>query len=263
MGYDVAKIQKKIAEYKKAAILTRAKLHQLRVQFHTVKRVTSFNAPYISLPLTQFLAMVENILPHDKFVLFKALFRYPIKTNEITDVCFDKLSRIFDGRNPAFNYQFINSAQRDDWEQYRLTKLDEPKVWSTKGWEFFKSEINSVLIVDVPREQKTELPEPYFYWLPINDVITYEADPTTGQMEFIVFRTMKHTVFGTTKNTPDGLTVRQRSKPRTIWVIARHVSFGMNPFRWTNRTLRRPRCPANLNRWIGSNFSTFPSVNWI
>ena len=158
MGYDVAKIQKKIAENKRSATLSRAKLHQMRIKFHTVKRVTSFNAPYISLPLTQFLAMVENILPHDKFVLFKALFRYPIKTNEITEICFDKLSRIFDGRNPAYNYQFINAAQRDDWEQYRITKLDEPNVWSTKGWEFFKSEINSVLIVDVPREQKTELP---------------------------------------------------------------------------------------------------------
>ena len=188
MGYNVEQIRRKIAENRRAATLSRAKLHQMRIKFHTVKRVTSFNAPYISLPLTQFLAMAENILPHDKFVLFKALFRYPIKTNEITGICFDKLSRIFDGRNPAYNYQFINAAYRDDWEQYRLTKLDEPNVWSTKGWEFFKSEINSVLIVDVPREQKTELPEPYFYWLPIDDVISYEADPTTGQMDYIVFR---------------------------------------------------------------------------
>lgn len=188
MGYDVAEIRKRITENKNADALTRAKLHQMRIKFHTVKRITAFNSPYISIPLTQFLAMVENILPHDKFVLFKALFRYPIKTNEITAVCFDKLSRIFDGRNPAFNYQFVNAAQKDDWEQYRQTKLNEPAVWSTKGWEFFKSEINSVLIVDVAREQTTELPEPYFYWLPINDVITYKADPTTGVMDFIVFR---------------------------------------------------------------------------
>lgn len=188
MGYDVAKIKEIIAENKRSAVLSRAKLHQMRIKFHTVKRVTSFNSPYISIPLTQFLAMAENILPHDKFVLFKSLFRYPIKTNEITDVCFDKLSRIFDGRNPAFNYQFANSAQREDWEQYRLDKLHEPDIWATKGWEFFKAEINSVLIVDVAREQTTELPEPYFYWLPIDDVITYKADPTTGQMDYIVFR---------------------------------------------------------------------------
>lgn len=188
MPYDAAKIRKEIKENKRAATLTRAKLHQMRIKFHTVKRVTTFNSPYISIPLTQFLAFVENILPHDKFVLFKALFRYPVKTNEITDVCFDKLSRIFDGRNPAFNYQFVNSEQRDDWENYRQTKLHEPEIWATKGWEFFKSEINSVLIVDFPREQKTPMPEPYFYWLPIDDVITYKADPTTGIMDFIVFR---------------------------------------------------------------------------
>lgn len=188
MPYDVGQIRKEIAENKRAATLSRARLHQMRIKFHTVKRVTSFNSPYISLPLTQFLAMVENILPHDKFVLFKALFRYPVKTNEITGICFDKLSRIFDGRNPVFNYQFATSEERDDWEDYRLTKLNEPDVWATKGWEFFKSEINSVLIVDVAREQTTERPEPYFYWLPIDDVITYKADPTTGVMDFIVFR---------------------------------------------------------------------------
>ena len=188
MGYDVSEIRKRIAENKKAAVLSRAKLHQMRIKFHTVKRVTTFNSPYLSIPLTQFLNMAENILPHDKFVQFKVLFRYPIKTNEITEVCFDKLSRIFDGRNAAYNYQFINSEYRDDWEQYRLTKLHEPEVWATKGWEFFKSEINSVLVVDVPREQSSPMPEPYFYWLPIDDVITYEANPTTGQMKFIVFR---------------------------------------------------------------------------
>lgn len=188
MPYDINKIREEIRKNRRAAELNRAKLHQLRIKFHTVKRVTTFGSPYVSIPLTQWLSMVENILPHDKFVLFKALFRYPVKTNEITDVCFDKLSRIFDGRNPAFNYQFANSEQRNDWENYRQTKLDEPEVWQTKGWEFFKTEINSVLIVDVPKEQTSELPEPYFYWLPIDDVITYKANPTTGQMDFIVFR---------------------------------------------------------------------------
>lgn len=188
MPYDINKIRNEITKNRKSAELNRAKLHQLRIKFHTVKRVTTFGSPYVSIPLTQWLSMVENILPHDKFVLFKALFRYPVKTNEITDVCFDKLSRIFDGRNPAFNYQFANSEQRNDWENYRQTRLNEPEVWQTKGWEFFKTEINSVLVVDLPKEQTSELPEPFFYWLPIDDVITYKANPTTGQMDFIVFR---------------------------------------------------------------------------
>lgn len=188
MPYDVNRLKKAITDNKKASALSRAKLHQSRLKFHVVKRVTTFNNPWIAQPLTNFMAMVENLLPHDKFVVFKTLFRYPVKTNEVTGICFDKLSRIFDGRNPAFNYQFVNSEQREDWEEYRQSKLNEPAVWQTKGWEFFKTEINSVLIVDVAPEQTTDFPEPYFYWLPIDDVITYDADPTTGQMRFIIFR---------------------------------------------------------------------------
>lgn len=188
MPYTADQLRRELTENRRAATLTKARGHQLRIKFHAVKRVTTFNSPYISIPLTQFLAMVENILPHDKFVLFKALFRYPVKTNEIVDVCFDKLSRIFDGQNPLYNYEFSSPEARDDWDAYRHEKLNEPQVWQTKGWEFFKTEINSVLVVDLPRGQRGERPEPYFYWLPIDDVLAYKANPTTGQMDFILFR---------------------------------------------------------------------------
>ena len=33
MGYDVAKIKKEIAENKRSAVLSRAKLHQMRIKF--------------------------------------------------------------------------------------------------------------------------------------------------------------------------------------------------------------------------------------
>lgn len=144
----------------------------------------------VAQALTDFMAMVENLIPHDKFEVFKTLFRFPVVTNEVLAVCYDKLSRIFEGRNPAFSYQFTSTEQRDDWEWYRQEKLGEPTVWSTKGWDFFKTQINSVLIVDVPAEQDASdrYPQPYFYWLPIRDVIDFRADPSTGEMKYIIFR---------------------------------------------------------------------------
>lgn len=170
------------------AALDRARLHQNRVKFHTLTRATSYTLPAMNVPLMQFLAMVENILPHDKFVLFKTLFRFPVKSNEVTKVCFDKLSRIFDGRNSSFYYEFAVPEYREDWERYRKENLDEPNVWKSLGWEYFKSEINSVLVVDLPREQEGELPAPYFYWLTIDNILAYEAHPRTGVMKFIAFR---------------------------------------------------------------------------
>lgn len=142
----------------------------------------------INQSTSDFFAFVSNLIPSDKFKIFKTLFRYPVKTNEVTGICFDKLSRIFDGRNPAFNYQFMTTEQRDDWEYYRQNVLHEPDIWATKGWDFFKTEINSVLIVDVPQTQTDAYPQPYFYWLPIESVISFEADRTTGVMEWIIFR---------------------------------------------------------------------------
>ena len=146
--------------------------------------------PFISQPTTEFLAWVERLIPNDKFKIFKSLFRYPVITNEVTGIVFDKLSRVFDGRNPALNYQFMSSEQRDDWEYYRQEVLKEPTIWQTKGWEYFQTEINSVLIVDLPTEQKpgTKYPEPYFYWLTIDQVIAYDVNPATGFMEYIIFR---------------------------------------------------------------------------
>jgi len=144
----------------------------------------------VAQALSDFLGMVEHLIPHDKFVIFQTLFRFPVKTNDVMSEVFDKLGRIFEGRNPAFSYQFATTEQRDDWEWYRMEKLHEPQVWATKGWEFFQTEINSVLIVDLPEEQASgdRYPQPYFYWLPISSVIEYEADKTTGQMRYIMFR---------------------------------------------------------------------------
>ena len=142
----------------------------------------------ISLALRDFMAFVGNVLPKDKYEEFKALFRFPVKTNSIMKVCFDKLSRIFDGRDPVFSYQFTTTEQRDDWEWYRQERLGEPKIWATKGWEYFKTQINSVLVVDLPETQGGRLPEPYFYWLPIRDVVDFEVNAQTGNMEYIIFR---------------------------------------------------------------------------
>lgn len=182
MVLSIDDIRKNVEEQRKKSVINRAIYHQNRIRFHAQTALT----PHVLQPTTDFLTYVQNLIPHDKYKVFKTLFRYPVKTNEITHICFDKLSRIFEGRNPVFNYQFANSELREDWEAYRQNILNEPKVWSVKGWEHFQTEINSVLVVDLPQEQKTDTPEPYFYWLPIEDVIDFKANDTC--MDYIIFK---------------------------------------------------------------------------
>ena len=210
MALSVEEIRKRTGEQRKRITIALALLHQNRIRFHgevvpstpalaswTFRgREQGATVPYlagqegVAQALTDFLAMVQNLIPKDKFETFKTLFRFPVVTNELLAVCYDKLSRIFEGRNPAFSYQFTTTEQRDDWEWYRQQVLHEPTIWNTKGWDFFKTQINSVLIVDLPQMQDNSdrYPQPYFYWLPIRDVIDYKANPSTGQMKYIIFR---------------------------------------------------------------------------
>lgn len=209
MGLSIEEIRRKTTEARKRRVIELAVLHQNRLRFHA-EAVPSTPAlaswtyrgrareaaltllagrEGVSQALTDFMAMVEKLIPHDKYEIFKTLFRFPVKTNELLAVCFDKLARIFDGRNPAFSYQFASTEQREDWEWYRQEVLGEQNVWQTKGWDFFKTQINSVLVVDLPEEQDAadRLPRPYFYWLPIKDVIDFKAR-STGEMKYIIFR---------------------------------------------------------------------------
>lgn len=157
--------------------------HQNRIRFHAQTELSAS----LAQPTADFLAFVSNLIPHDKFKLFKEMFRYPLKTNEVTGICFDKLSRVFDGRNPAFEYDFASPEDRDDWEDYRRSRLHEPEIWHKEGWEHFKTDINSVLVVDLPEHQDGERPEPYFYWLPIDCVLDWDGHG--DDLDHIVFTT--------------------------------------------------------------------------
>lgn len=207
MALSLDEIRRKTSEQRKRHVIQLALLHQNRLRFHaeavpSTPALAAWQArgrkgdvamvlagrQGVAQALTDFMAMVENLIPNDKFQIFKTLFRFPVKTNEVLSVCFDKLSRIFDGRDPAYSYQFASTEQRDDWEWYRQERLGEPTVWQTKGWEYFRTQPNSVLVVDLPEEQGDSLPEPYFYWLPVASVIDFEADPQTGRMSYLIFR---------------------------------------------------------------------------
>lgn len=204
MALSVEKLTKELKQQRKRKVINLALLHQNRLRFHSqteastpmVLNAKMFRKEAKGLPsvgvwqaLDDFLAFVENLIPHDKYKIFLSLFRFPVATNDLTAVCFDKLSRIFEGRDPVYQYQFTNSEYRDDWEWYRQQVLNEPSVWSDKGWEYFKTEINSILVVDMPQEQQEgdSYPRPYFYWLTLDNVLAYSAE-RSGLMRWLAFR---------------------------------------------------------------------------
>lgn len=183
MALELSEAREKIKAPSKLGLVQRAVAHEERLRFHT----ESYMLPgEVGRSATIFLDWVKTLIPKDKYKTFVSLFQFPTANVALVDSIYTELERVFDGRNPNFDYRFTDAELRADWEIYREDQLKEPQIWRRKGWQSVKTAINSVLIVDLPEGEATGLAEPYFYWLDINNVLDfcYKDDV----LEYIIFK---------------------------------------------------------------------------
>lgn len=174
----------KTSKNRNSSLINAATLQENRLRLHCE---TTLSQASTSGAITPFLDFVKTLLPQDKFSMFLSLFRYPVPTVNLCDKIFTALEKIFDGRNPVFKYEFTSPEHAEDWQIYRTQVLNEPAVWKTKAFETMKTAINSIMIVDLPSEQTSERPEPYWYFLPFEHVVTFEMKDDEC-FKYIIFK---------------------------------------------------------------------------
>ena len=184
MALELSQIKQILLKPEKKQTIQKASLMQKRLRFHTE---TSSSLRDINQPATIFLEWVSKLLPKDKYNTFLQLFKYPIQTPSIVEDIYRELERVFYSRNSSSSYQFTADELLEDWQNYRREYLKEPDIWKTTGWEQMKISPNSILVVDLPVEQTSFRPEPYFYWLDIESVIDYSTNDGTS-LNWIVFK---------------------------------------------------------------------------
>ena len=186
MVLDLNQIKKILQERHKQHIINRAVNLQKRVRFHTETSISLFD---YSVPASSFLDWVSHLLPKDKFETFKHLFQYPLPSSAVIEDVYRELERVFYSRNSSASYQFTSSELLEDWLNYKKNFLHEPDIWKTEGWKQMQVSPNSILVIDLPVQQNSFRPEPYFYWLNITEVIDYElADKSTTNFEWLIFK---------------------------------------------------------------------------
>lgn len=149
----------------------------------------------------EFLSWVKNdiALPEDKHKLFEAMFTAPMSTTELSESIFSEFEKIFESEDVFIKPEFENPDLEQDAEEYR-NALQDDLLFKTEGMEQMRTGINSVLIVDLPPldKQTGPKPEPYFYWLDIENVIDIELTRVrsvktgnertdTYKVEYIIF----------------------------------------------------------------------------
>lgn len=183
MVLTVEQIREALKNRKKQGVIAKAIRHENRLRFHT----ESFMEPSdISQAVTDFLDWVKTLIPADKYRIFLSLFKFPSPIVQLTNSIYSELERVFDSKNPNTSAQFTDTFYANDWDYYRTEELKESTFWRTKAWDRVKTAINSIVVVDLPVEQNSSYPEPYFYFLDIHNVIDYGY--SDGEITYLIFK---------------------------------------------------------------------------
>lgn len=101
----------------------------------------------------------------DSYNNFVNNLSFPLKINEFIENVYTKISNIWQGQNPYYDFSFTKDGI-EDYIQY--TNLD---YYKNDIWSEFKTYYNSIIITDLPDIQDNDLPEPFNYVLKISNVI--------------------------------------------------------------------------------------------
>ena len=152
--------------------------HQNRIALHS-----SIEINKSSVKAAEFLRWVQGLLPSDKFDTFNTLLRTPVATIGTTSVIYDFLSKVFHGTNPVIKHDFSSEGDQLDWAEFSKGSL---KWWKEKAIEAMRSDINSMVVVDLPSEQMSKKPEPYVYFVPLSSIEAYEEED--GVIKWVKFK---------------------------------------------------------------------------
>lgn len=185
---DENKIKELIKKPKRSADIQKAVAYEERLRMHTEKYLSVHE---VGAPISKFFSFVGSLIPPDKLKTFKSLISFPLLTTPIVEDAYSQLRRVYDSKDTTERYIFENTELNQDWGNYRQRVLKDPERWSEESWDAVKNNICSILVCDLPKEQTTERPAPYSYFLNIGNVIDFGyAD---GAITHIIFKTSERT----------------------------------------------------------------------
>ena len=176
----IQEVKSNLKNPKSKTLLDSAIITDSRIKLHT-EIVTNFDGT--NNAVNEFFEYISKLMPSDKVFLFKSLFRFPVKTTEVTILANKKNKRVFDGVNPVMNHLFTVTNDLEDWSEY-----EERDFWRNEAWKVFTESFGSVLVVDLPQEQKlNSKPEPYKFFLQADEILDLSFDDKK-EIEWITFR---------------------------------------------------------------------------
>lgn len=140
---------------------------------------------YEDKAFVSWLAIAKDILPSDKYQTFITLLSFPLYSVDLVESAYNELVKVFDGQDASELILADMEEVKEDFKQYRK-KINEFDFWQGSFYDAFKFRPSSYIVVDIPAEQETELPEPYFFIIN-TEYIHAVKDNKQGNNEYLIY----------------------------------------------------------------------------
>ena len=129
----------------------------------------------------------KSLITVEKHDVIDKLIATPLSTLSITKDIFDQLGKFIDAQDRYVAFKFTDVDYNNDYLAY-LERTRDDAFWRQKSVEALKTDICSIVVVDVPAVQTGMRPEPYKYFVSPSMFIDVEINLVTGAVEYFIFR---------------------------------------------------------------------------
>lgn len=145
--------------------------HSEDIRLHTEPNVSGVP----SAAYDRFLSRIKGQLDTVKFKVFKKYHRFPMETTAMTSHILDQLSKVFEGKNAVRSVEYVSDTAKNIYSKY-LKDTGFNSKWRTQSIRALGTGINSVLVVDMPKENPSDFSKPYFYFLDVSNIYDMDVD---------------------------------------------------------------------------------------
>lgn len=174
-------IKERIKSPKAKEQLQKAIYHQNRLKFHSIEYLNESELksnPYAF----EWFASIENNLVSKKFETFKSLIEYPLPSISVVDSIKDQYAKVFEAKDSYFDIH-VEKEHKTDLKRF-LENLGESSFWQDYALDWLFSDVNCLLMVDLPPVGSDG--DPYFYRVDIDQV--HDIGENGKELSFVIIK---------------------------------------------------------------------------
>jgi hypothetical protein len=122
----------------------------------------------------------------EKYQRFVQLTPLPLPTTSLCESIFQEYPRALHAHNRYIKNTFSSEELEIDFKEY-CDSIGFNDFFENEGMDALRKHINSFIVVDLPRQQAGERPQPYMYLLQLEHIIDVDMRPGKPVAEYISF----------------------------------------------------------------------------